>query len=200
MYRELDDNELIYMIRENDDNYEIMQEKYEPYLLTICNEYKKIAKQIGYEIEDLIQIANLGLIDAIRNYKDNQNVLFKTFLATCVKNKLINEIRKNTSNKRIILNSAISYDELIEGTDMTIFDTLKDKEVIDPLDYLLIEERQNEYINFLNSLPFEVAVIYELKVNGFSYEQIARFLEIDKKVIIKSLALAKVSKREYGYV
>lgn len=200
MYRELDDNELIYMIRENDDNYEIMQQKYEPYLLTICKEYKKMAKQIGYETEDLIQIANWGLADAISNYKDNQNVLFKTFLTTCVKNKLTNEIKRNTSNKKIILNKAISYDEPIEGTDMTIFDTLKDKNIIDPLNYLLIEERQNDYINFLNSLPFEVAVIYELKTNGFSYGEIAKFLEIDKKVITKSLEIAKISKREYGYV
>lgn len=197
MYKELDDYELLYMIMDNDDNYEIMQEKYKPYILNICKEYQKLGKKIGYELEDLMQVANLGLVDAIKSYKDNQNTIFFTYLSTCVKNRLNYEIRKNTSNKKIVLNESISYDEPIKGTDILILDTIPDKNSINPLDNLLIEERQNDYINFINSLPFEVAVIYELKVNGFSFDEIARFLEIDKKVITKSLEIAKISRRAY---
>lgn len=197
MYRNIEDNELVYMVREDELNFEIMQEKYKPYILNICNKYKNKAKEFGYELEDLFQIANLGLIDAIKNYNDNQNVLFFTFLTKCINNRIKTEFRNNNTNKKIILNESISYDEKVKGTDISIIDTIPSKNTVDPLDFLLIEEKQNKYINFLNSLPFEVAVIYELRQNGFSYDEISRFLEIDIKVIVKSLNIVKKRRRVY---
>lgn len=197
MYRELDDNELIYMINENTDYYEIMFEKYKPHIFQICRKYVKQGKKIGYELEDLVQVANIGLIDALNSYKDNQNVLFFTYLTTCIKNKLMGEFRTNSTNKKLALNQSISYDEPIPGTNLTLYEAIPDRTSLEPLNRLIIEERQIEYINFINSLPFEVAVIYELKINGFNANDIARFLDIDKKVISKSLEIAKIARKAY---
>ena len=90
----------------------------------------KNAKKIGYEIEDLMQIANMGMVDAIRNYRTQENTSFYTFLLTCVKNRLNTEIRNQQTNKKKVLNEAISYDKNIPGTDISLLETLPDKNVV----------------------------------------------------------------------
>lgn len=191
MYRELDDNEILYMIKENDDYYEILLEKYKPMIIGICKKYKKQGKEIGYELEDLIQVASIGLIDAIKSYSNNQDTLFYTYLVHCIKNKLNTEIRDQKTKRKLALNEAISYDKTIPGTEATLLDVLPNQMSLDPLKSLIIDENQIEYIHFINSLPFEVALVYELRVNGFSLDQISEFARIDKRDISKYLRFAK---------
>lgn len=191
MYRELDDNELIYMIQDNDDYVEIMLEKYKPLIVKICKKYQKRGKEIGYELDDLIQVANIGLLEAIHSYKDDKNSLFFTFLTRCIDNKLKTELRNQQTNKKVTLNKAISYDEIIPGTTKTFLETIPDKSLLNPFEYLLIDQEEIEYTKFLNSLPFEVAVIYELKNTGFTLDEISMFLEIDKKTISRLLSTVK---------
>lgn len=197
MYKELNDNEILYMIQENNDYYEIIIKKYRPYIINVCKKYQKYAKKIGYELDDLIQVANMGLYDAIKSYKNNQNVLFYTYLIHCVENKIKTEIRNNMTNKKSLLNHALSYDVVIPGTNITLIEKIPDKSLIPALDYLIIEQKQIEYINFLNSLPFEIAVVYELKNNGFSYLEISKFLNIDNYNIKKYLSYAKSKRNAY---
>ena len=73
MYKETDDYEILYMINENEDCYEVMLEKYKPLIITICNQKLRKVKDMGYELEDLVQVANIALIDAIKNYNDKDN-------------------------------------------------------------------------------------------------------------------------------
>ena len=191
MYKELDDNEILYMIQENNDYCEFIFEKYKPYIFNICKKYKKYGKEIGYEMEDLIQVANMGLYDAITTYKDSQNVLFYTYLIHCVENKLKTEIRNNTTNKKLSLNNSFSYDVVLPGSNITLIEKIPDKSIIPVIDYLIIKEKQMDYIKFLNSLPFEMAVAFELKNNGFSYSEISSFLEIDQDEVKKYLIYAR---------
>ena len=142
MYRELDDYELIYMINDNQDNCEIMLEKYKPLIINMCKEYSNRAKEIGYELEDLIQVANMGIIDAINTYRDTKNVLFYTYLVHCVKNKLNTELRNNSTNKKLCLNEAISYDAIVPGTNTSYLDLIPDDKILNPFDSLLLREKK----------------------------------------------------------
>ncbi len=191
MYKNLDDTELIYMIKENTDNYELMLEKYRPLILGICQKYIQAAKEGGYEFEDLMQIANIALFDAIKSYDSNYDVLFYTFLVRCIKNRLNNEIRYQKSNKKRTLNTAISYDEPIKGTNKTLLEIIPDKNAIEPLTSILDEQDEITYTNFLNSLPFEAALVYELKINGFSNFEIETFLQISMKDIVRNMNIAR---------
>lgn len=134
MYNDISDDEIIYMIKEDEDYYDMMHQKYKPLALSICKKYLKNAKKIGYEIEDLMQIANMGMVDAIRNYRTQENTSFYTFLLTCVKNRLNTEIRNQQTNKKKVLNEAISYDKNIPGTDISLLETLPDKMFLNPFD------------------------------------------------------------------
>lgn len=187
MYKDIDDYEILYMIQENDDYYEIMLEKYKPLIITICQKKLISAKDKGYELEDLIQVANLALFEAIQNYDENKNVKFYTYLAHCINNKLITELRDHSTNKKRALNSSISYEMQVAGTKYTLLETLPDEKAINPYDYLNIEEQKEVYIKFINSLPFEVAVVYELKINGFTPKEIKKIMDIDDKILNKCL-------------
>ncbi len=191
MYKNFDDNRIIGMIKENKDSYEIIFNKYRPIIMSICKDFQEIAKKIGYELEDLMQVASIGLIDAIKNYDASQNVLFYTFMVHCIKNKLRNELRNQMTNKKASLNKSFSYDELLRGKNISYLNFLCDKSSPEPLDVLFHELDEITYINFLNSLPFEVAIVYEMRNSGCSYKEISLFLKIDRKTIIRDLNFAK---------
>jgi len=191
MYKYLNDNEIIYMINESDDYVELLLEKYKPFLTKLCRKYLSYANKVGLELEDLIQIANIGLINCIKYYKNNINTSFFTYMTRCIENNLKTELRKELTYKKRTLNISISLDEVIQGTDATLLDLIKDDKAINPVDYLVIEEKEIEYVNFINSLPFEVAVIFEMKNQGFTSNEISKFLDINKKEINKSMQYAR---------
>lgn len=195
MYKEINDNEVIYMIKEDGDYYSLLIEKYRPLIINICKKYEKLGKDAGYELDDLIQLSNIALIDAINGYKENQDNLFYTYLLNCIKNKLKTELRNQHTNKKKVLNESISYDEIVKGTSLPLIEFIKDESVIEPLKLLEIEEEQNKYINFINSLPFEVALVVEMKNTGFSLDEISTFLKMDYDTINKCLVSAR--KRRY---
>ena len=180
MYREIEDSEILYMIEENPNYYNILLEK-----------YKILGKRVGYEIEDLIQIGNLGLLEAIKFFKENKKVLFYTYINRCIENKIKVELRSQLTQKRKMLNCTISYDELIEGTDKTLIDFLEDKEAINPYEELLAHDLEEKYIIFIQSLPIEVAVAFEMKNDGFTTKQIGEFLEMDSKTVHRSIQFAR---------
>lgn len=191
MYNELNDNEILYMINESDDYLEIMLKKYKPIITKICKKYLKVGKSIGLEFDDLMQIANISLINSIKYYKNNKNTSFYTYIVKCIENNFKTEIRKELSYKKKTLNNSLSLDEIITGTDITLLDIIKNEKVIDPSNYLILEEKEIEYIKFINSLPFEVAVIFEMKNNGFTTGEISKFLNIDKLTVTRSFQYAR---------
>ena len=189
MYKDIDDYEILYMINDGNDYYEIMLEKYKPLIITICEKYQGIFKKVGYEFEDLMQIANMALVDAINTYQEQKDVLFYTYCTRCVNNRLKNELRNQLVDKRNTINKVISYNKTVDNQGELI-EFLPDNFATNPIDELICEELEIKYINFINSLPFEVAAVYELKQNGFKNQEISTLLELDLKTITKYLRIA----------
>lgn len=68
---------------------------YKPYII-------KKARQIyinGYEQEDMIQIAALALVKAVKKYQLGRKAAFTSYAITVIKNALNEELRKVTSKK-----------------------------------------------------------------------------------------------------
>lgn len=200
MYRDIDDYEILYMIKEDNDYYEMMLEKYKPLIITICKKFQTKGKEFGYELEDLIQVANIAVFDAINTYNETENVIFYTYMVQCIKYKLQNEFRNHQTNKKLTLNKAFSYDEIIPGTNKTYLEVIPDEKIVNPFDFLVLENMQIKYIEFLNSLPFEVSIAYQLKLNGFKNQEIETLLNIDSKTLKRCINLASKSDRlKYVY-
>ena len=191
MYREIDDYEILYMIQENNDYYELILEKYKPLIITICKQRLSGIKEMGYELEDLMQIANMAVYEAIKTYSEYENARFYTYVAKCIHNKLNVELRNNSSDKKKALNTAISYDANIPGTNTPLIDLLEDKTVINPYQYLDIKELKDKYIYYLNSLPFEVAGVYQLRLQGFNQSEIQTLLNINELAYERCLKTIK---------
>ncbi len=191
MYRELDDNEILYMIEENNDNYAYLIQKYRPLVIKICQNYLKEGKELGYEFDDLIQVANMGIMDAVNTYLENKNVLFYTYMVKCIKNKIRNELRNQNTNKNITLNKAISYDKIVPGTVSPLIEVIPDGSSPDPFQSLIEKEIEIKYINFLNRLPLETAIVFEMKQEGFADNQIEAFTKLDNKTVAKYFRNAK---------
>ncbi|MBQ8891956.1 MAG: sigma-70 family RNA polymerase sigma factor [Bacilli bacterium] len=191
MYKELNDNEIIYMIKESEDNLEILLEKYKPIIINICKKYLKLGINVGLELDDLIQIANISLINSISYYKDTSNNSFFTYVIRCIENNIRTELRKELTYRKKTLNNALSLDETITGTNITLLDVIKDENVSEPIDYLLLEEKQIKYVKFINSLPLEVAVVFEMKNGGCTNSEISKFLHIDKSTVSRYASYAK---------
>lgn len=191
MYREIDDYEILYMIQENNDYYELILEKYRPLIITICKQRLSGIKEMGYELEDLMQIANMAVYEAIKTYSEYENAKFYTYVAKCIHNKLNTELRNNSSDKKKALNTAISYDANIPGTNTPLIDILEDKTVINPYQYLDIKELKDKYIYYLNSLPFEVAGVYQLRLQGFNQSEIQTLLNINELAYERCLKTIK---------
>ena len=175
---EVNDNEILYMIQENDDIYEIFLQKYKPLINKISYKYLKYAKSVGYEIDDLYQIASISLYEAVRSYRDNQGSLFYTYLYHCIDNNIKTELRNQNTKKKLALNESISYDKNYLDTDIPLINFLKDENAIDPFDYMLNRELEIKYINFINSLSFENAIIFEMRNDGFRLKEISLFLKL----------------------
>lgn len=191
MYREIDDYEILYMIQENNDYYELILEKYKPLIITICKQRLSGIKEMGYELEDLMQIANMAVYEAIKTYSEYENAKFYTYVAKCIHNKLNVELRNNSSDKKKALNTAISYDANIPGTNTPLIDLLEDKTVINPYQYLDIKELKDKYVYYLNSLPFEVAGVYQLRLQGFNQSEIQTLLNINELAYERCLKTIK---------
>ena len=191
MNNQLGDYEILYMLNDTDDYYEYLIDKYKPFLKSICSKYLENAEEFGYEMEDLMQVANIGVILAIRTYNENSKTNFFTYLYKCVENKLKSEIRNNSTNKKVLLNKAISYDLILPGTRNRLLDMIPDKSTIAPLEYVLIENNERKYQEFLNTLPINMSVAYEMRNLGFKISEISTFLGVDKRKVINFVAKAK---------
>ena len=79
-YKSYNDNELIYLIRENDDDsLDILFKKYRPIIISLCNYYYSRIKDRGADYNDLVQEANISLYQAYLKYDDRIGVIFLYF-------------------------------------------------------------------------------------------------------------------------
>ncbi len=168
-YNNYNDYELIYMVRENDDNSrDILYQKYYPIICHIANDYYQKNKYYGFEFEDFLQEATLAFFRALINYNEKENTLFYTFITICIRRKMMSFCQR-ISNKNNNFSSldCISLDDIdIEDSRSNFNHVFLDKEI------------ENIIRDYLYSLSFEKACIFELKFNGFTYSEISKLLDM----------------------
>ena len=191
MYKDLNDNELIYMINDGDEYIELLLKKYSGIIRNICQKYKKIGHDVGYELDDLIQIANISLIRSITTFKETKNILFYTYAVRCIENNIRTELRLELCNCRKVLNESFSYNKIYKDSDVEMINFFQDDKALNPIDCLIIDEMKNKYNQIINELPIEVAVAYEMRICGFSVKEISTFLQTDSRNIYYYFRYAK---------
>ena len=93
-YKKLNDNELIYMVQENDESSrDLLVKKYSPVIFKISNEYYKKYTGHIYEFDDFYQEALISFYRALHTYNSSKGVLFYTFVVICITS--FSKFRKN---------------------------------------------------------------------------------------------------------
>ena len=192
MYDDYNDNELIYLIYDfNEDANRILHEKYYKIIKIKVAKYRALAKRIGLDTCDLMQEGLLGLEEAINSYRDNKDMKFSSFANMCIERQILSVLNYHSRKKHTFLNDSCSIDvEDEKGRTMLDYSLKSD---IDPLMMMEIEEEKNSIYDLmtkdLSKLEKEV---FELKLNGLDYREIARLLNKSYKSIDSALQRIRV--------
>ena len=194
MYKNLNDYEILYLIKEENNEFNYLYSKYQPLIYNCVSKYTTFFKKYGYDLDDLLQIGYITLYKASRKYSESNNALFFTYFKRSIKNALINEIKLNSTLKKEVLNNAFSYDIKVNDSDITYLDLIPNKEdrISNELIVLLIK--------FKNSMPYEMSWVFELFYNGYNESEIGLLLNKDESTIKKYLGKIKSHALTYKYL
>lgn len=196
-YTGLNDYEVLYMIKENDElAYNAMYDKYHPVISGIARKYSKTFKHLDVEYEDLYQEGLCALSNAIREFKETNNCLFYTYLLVCVKREMEKYIKAKGRLKHRLLTDAISIDQDISSTDLRLGDIIPDKNV-NIHDSLIKNMTYKKILDLKYEMTFNQSLIYELKLNNFSNSEIATLLDVSYRVVDNVLKKIKRKIKKY---
>jgi RNA polymerase sigma factor, sigma-70 family len=157
-YSELSDLELLNLVKNgNMDAEDVLISRY-IYKVRIISRSFFLA---GADNEDLMQEGLIGLLSAIRNFDLNRNVSFATYAGSCIKNRIIDLIRKTDT-------IPVSLSELEES---------EADDSYNPENLVIDEENFREKLESykIKLSPFEFKVI-KMYLHGLSSSEMAMAL------------------------
>ena len=181
-YKNLNDYELVYQVRENDEvAYNLLIGKYSNLVGMLAKKILRKYKYLGIEYDDLYQEGMMGIIKALKDY-NNDNTMFYTYASLCARREIERFIKSHTRKKRIVFADSISINSYVNNNpDLVLEDAI-------PSDYNL--EKEYEYIDLYEQIinkrfDFDLtdSSILELKANGFSTKEISKLLELTYKTV-----------------
>lgn len=193
-YKEYNDYELVnYAVSDNNEEAtNILYQKYQPIIVAFAKKMLPFCEQGGIELNDLIQEGLLGLNSAIEHFNDHKDITFYTFARTCIERRMISTIVSTRRLKHRILNESIPFETKGEDNELIFADYLLKDETTDP-EYVLLNNEREAILSDLirNQLTDFELQVFELKLNHFSYEEIANILDKNKKAIDNALQRIK---------
>ncbi len=182
-YKKENDYELIYMIRENDnDSYNQLLNKYRPIIKRLSYSYYTKYKSYGADLDDFLQESYISFHNAVINFNEKKDALFYTFVTICINRSLMSYCRKITNDKKNISSSL-----LVDIDDCNVI------EESNVYNYLSYKDNLKEINNFLLDLDFYDSCVVKLRIGGFSYHEISILLDLPLRTV--QFKASKVRKR-----
>lgn len=192
-YDDLNDYELVSIAQElNEDAINLLHEKYQPLINKKSRKYMKYLHNKGIELSDLIQECTIGFEEAIHNFNPDDDVSFYTFANVCMDRQLMSELTKQNRDKHKFLNEAVPIETLEDDSDVNLIDFIQDNSGNPELGLLSNEEFKELYANISKGLTALEECVFKLKIQGFSYKEIADILDKDDKSIDNAIQRIKV--------
>lgn len=182
-----EESALVLLARSGDDNaLHVLFVRYEPFI----REYSGLAGCAGVESDDLMQEGRLGLVSAIKSFRDDAGASFKTFAFLCIKRQILSAVRRAVNGKNVPMNGYISLDD-VSANDVSKSQFLC-ANTLNPEDTVILRERISAVKSALDVMftPFE-RKLFLLYLNGFSYNAIAKTLHVGSKKVDNSLQRIK---------
>ena len=147
----------------------------------------------GGDIEDLVQEGMIGLYKAIKTFKKGKTASFMTYAGTCIKNQIQTAVRIASSEKNMVLSTALpidskeSFDDEEEEIEIVLPSPL-------PKPDEKIENKENfaqitkQIVKSLSQLELKILISY---LKGYNYSEIAQQNNISKKSVDNALSRIK---------
>ena len=194
MYKNINDYEQIYLIRENDeDAKEVIFKKYKPIVLAIAKRY--CDRTINGDIEDFVQEGYIGVNRAIASFDESYNVLFYTFCVICIERQIRSYYKTFSTKRNRFHTSFYSLDYDIE--DGVFEDIIADTNMINPNSFIDELEYNDKLLRFKHSLNLKYSSVFELRYNGFKYKEIATLLDIPISSVDNYVHICKIRLKEF---
>lgn len=140
----------------------------------------------GGEQEDLVQEGLIGLYEAVKDFRQDRNVLFRTFAELCIKRQLYTALETAGRDKHQPLNSYVSLSDPVspEHSGQTVEDVLETTQAMTPLERIIDLETIQEYSERIEDslTPLELAILIKY-LEGNSYKEISRLTGRDPKSV-----------------
>ena len=138
----------------------------------------------GADSDDLAQEGRVGLISAIRGYKDSLGVPFHAYAEICIRRRIFSAIRSAARWKHTPLNNGVSLEETLTAPKRDTNARILSEQRRTPEEQVLARESAEEFSDSFSRLlsPFEQSVI-RLYLDGYSYRAMACRLDRDEKSI-----------------
>lgn len=189
------DYELIYLIRENDDDsLEILLNRYKPMVWSLVHKVCQIQHPIGYDKEDLFQEGNIGLMEAIKAYRDDKESSFGPFARVCVERQVRSFMRKTRSENFKMNASAQSLDGpvYLEDEELSLIEIVsKEENDYNPIYVSLVNWAQDQIPLIRESVRDLEWEVYHMHHLGYSYQEIADCYQIKEKDVDNTLQKMK---------
>lgn len=186
-YKDISDETLVVLAKDKDNvAIEELLNRYKKPIIAIARNYYLS----GGDREDLVQEASFALFKSIETYDEKSNVLFKTYAITCVKNKILSEIKKSNTDKNKPLNGYISLSDGdkfdLEKSDIAL--SLDEEPESNYINQETAKELRKKIQNSLSRLENEILSLYLL---GYSYTDIAEKINKDSKSVDNAIQRIK---------
>lgn len=197
-YKDFNDYEIIYCIKENNEEAnELIYEKYRPFIEITARRLASYSINAGLEASDFIQEGMLALSNAIYTFDEEKDITFYTYARACIEKKMITLMVRNNSSKHKALNSSIPFEINDDDGEHLIFGDILEDKGSNPEEVIIDSENEKLMLDKIreNLTDFENQV-FDLKINGFSYREIAGILGKSPKSIDNSIQRIKIKVKE----
>lgn len=171
----------------------------------LMQKYKSVVRRkarslfmIGGDRDDLTQEGMIGLFKAIRDYQPEKETSFATFAELCISRQLYSAIKSSNRLKNLPLNTYISIYapaytlENGEEDGSFMLDQSLDSLEMSPEEILINRETaQNAKENLLQQLSKMERRVFELYMEGLTYQEIAQQMDKEPKSIDNALQRIK---------
>lgn len=170
----------------NDSNYLNQQiKKYEYIIRIILTKYNINLN----DYNDAFQEGRIGLLKAIKSYKNDKGVTFTSFASICIKRQILSFLRNQNRKKNRIhhFQNTINYDDLENGINNTNY---KQYNIVDNILERMYEEQV--FRNTFQNLSYLEKSIVSSYIIGYSVKEISEKYDISKRKIY--CIIAKIRK------
>lgn len=188
-YKDYNDYELLSYVKEcSEEANEILFEKYRPLIVNMASKMIKYSTNLGLEVNDLIQEGMLGFNMAINTFNENEEASFFTYAKTCIERKMLSMVISAKRQKHKILNESMSFEIYNDDDDINTLQAITADNSYNPENIIVQTEDEKRLVEkIIDELtPLEQSV-FELKISGFKYREIADILDKNLKVIDNAL-------------